>query len=41
MPNADYSRWISADAIADVILFLASDASRAILGVNIPVFGRS
>lgn len=37
MPKADPSKWLSPAAIADVILFLASDASRAINGVGIPL----
>jgi NAD(P)-dependent dehydrogenase (short-subunit alcohol dehydrogenase family) len=41
MPNADTSRWVPPEAIADVILFLASDAARAINGAAIPVYGRS
>jgi NAD(P)-dependent dehydrogenase (short-subunit alcohol dehydrogenase family) len=41
MPNADYSRWVTPDAIADVIVFLASDFARAISGASIPVYGRS
>ena len=40
MPNADFSRWVTPAALADVILFLASDASRAITGASIPVLGR-
>lgn len=40
MPNADYSVWVSPEAIADVMLFLASDASRAVTGAAIPVTGR-
>ena len=40
MPNADHSRWVAPGAIADVILFLASDAARAIQGAAIPVYGR-
>lgn len=38
-PNADYSRWVDPAALADVILFLASDAARAIYGAGIPVYG--
>jgi len=30
IPNADFSKWVEPAAVADVILFLASDASRAI-----------
>jgi NAD(P)-dependent dehydrogenase (short-subunit alcohol dehydrogenase family) len=41
MPNADFSRWVEPEAIADVILFLASDQARAITGASIPVYGRS
>lgn len=41
MPDQDTSRWVSLDALADVIVFLASDASRAITGAAIPVYGRS
>ncbi|HYU46910.1 MAG TPA: SDR family NAD(P)-dependent oxidoreductase [Terriglobales bacterium] len=40
LPNADFSKWVEPAAIADVILFLASDASRAITGAAIPVFGK-
>ena len=41
MPNADFSHWVPAAALADVILFLASDASRAIHGASLPVYGLS
>lgn len=37
MPNADFSRWTQPEAIAEVILFLASDAARAVHGAAIPV----
>lgn len=41
MPNADPGRWVAREALADVILFLASDRSRAIHGAGIPVVGLS
>lgn len=41
MPDQDHSAWVALDALAEVILFLASDASRAITGAAIPVYGRS
>ena len=40
MPNADFTRWVAPAALADVILFLASDAARAVTGASIPVLGR-
>ncbi len=41
MPKADFSRWVPPVDIAEVIVFLVSDASRAISGASIPVYGRS
>lgn len=40
MPDADFSRWVTAEALADVIAFLLSDGARAITGAGIPVSGR-
>ena len=40
MPKADFSRWVTPAALADVIVFLASDAARAITGALLPVSGR-
>ncbi len=40
MPKADFAKWVAPDALADVLLFLASDAARAIHGAAIPVYGR-
>jgi NAD(P)-dependent dehydrogenase (short-subunit alcohol dehydrogenase family) len=37
MPQADTSRWAQPEAVADVILFLASDEARALNGVAIPL----
>jgi NAD(P)-dependent dehydrogenase (short-subunit alcohol dehydrogenase family) len=41
MPKADFSKWVAPEAIADVILFLISDAARAINGAAVPVYGRA
>jgi NAD(P)-dependent dehydrogenase (short-subunit alcohol dehydrogenase family) len=41
MPEADYTRWVEPEALAEVILFLASDGARAIHGAALPVYGRS
>jgi NAD(P)-dependent dehydrogenase (short-subunit alcohol dehydrogenase family) len=40
MPDADTTRWVQPDAVADVIAFLGSDAARAVTGAAIRVFGR-
>jgi NAD(P)-dependent dehydrogenase (short-subunit alcohol dehydrogenase family) len=40
MPKADHSRWVPPEAIADVIVFLASPAARAVTGAALPVLGR-
>lgn len=37
MPDADFSQWVSPEALAKVIVFLASPAARAISGALIPV----
>ncbi len=39
MPTADPARWVPLDALADVIVFLASKAARAVHGAAIPVTG--
>jgi len=41
MPQADFSKWVAPTAIADAILFLASDGARAVTGASLPVYGRS
>ncbi len=40
MPEADYSRWVSLDRLAQLYLFLASDAGAVINGALIPAYGR-
>jgi NAD(P)-dependent dehydrogenase (short-subunit alcohol dehydrogenase family) len=41
MPDQDHSLWVPTAALADVILFLASDAARCITGAAVPVYGQS
>ena len=40
MPNADFTRWVTPEAVAEVVAFLASDAARAVTGASISVPGR-
>jgi NAD(P)-dependent dehydrogenase (short-subunit alcohol dehydrogenase family) len=40
MPGADFAKWVRPEELADVILFLASDAASAITGALLPVNGR-
>ena len=40
MPKADFGKWVRPEELANVILFLASDAASAVTGALIPVSGR-
>ena len=40
MPKADFTKWVTGEELANVILFLASDAASAVTGALIPVSGR-
>ncbi len=41
MPDADFEKWVPPSALADVIVFLSSDAARCVTGAAIPVYGQS
>lgn len=41
MPDADFSKWVSLDAAAEVIVHLASPANRAVSGALVPLYGRA
>jgi NAD(P)-dependent dehydrogenase (short-subunit alcohol dehydrogenase family) len=40
-PQADHSRWVAPEQIADLIAYLCSDASAATSGAHIPACGRA
>jgi NAD(P)-dependent dehydrogenase (short-subunit alcohol dehydrogenase family) len=40
IPTADFSKWVEPSALADVVLFLGSDAARAIHGAALPIYGK-
>lgn len=40
-PDADFTKWVRPESMAQVILFLASDSAADINGAAIPVYGRS
>jgi NAD(P)-dependent dehydrogenase (short-subunit alcohol dehydrogenase family) len=40
MPKADFSKWVTPQELAQVILFLASDEASAVTGALLPVSGR-
>lgn len=40
MPKADFATWVTAQELANVILFLASDAASGVTGALLPVRGR-
>lgn len=41
MPSADPSKWVKPDAIAKLLLWLASDAAADVNGAAIPIYGRA
>lgn len=40
-PDADFSHWVKLESLANIILFLTSDAARDIHGAAVPVYGLS
>ena len=41
MPEADFSKWVKPEDIADVILFLVSEDSKVTSGAGVPVYGKA
>ena len=41
MPDADFSKWVTPEQIANAILFLSSSAADEITGTDLPVFGKN
>ncbi|MCA1582585.1 MAG: SDR family oxidoreductase [Acidobacteria bacterium] len=40
-PGTDYSKWVSPEEIARVVLFLAGPDARIVSGAHVPVYGRA
>jgi NAD(P)-dependent dehydrogenase (short-subunit alcohol dehydrogenase family) len=40
MPHAEFDRWVTPAALANVIVFLLSDGAEAVTGALVPVTGR-
>ena len=41
MPDGEFDHWVKPDAIAQILLFLASEAAAAISGALVPIYGRA
>jgi NAD(P)-dependent dehydrogenase (short-subunit alcohol dehydrogenase family) len=41
MPNADFSKWVTPEDMANAIAFLASDAAKAVHGASLEVYNRA
>jgi NAD(P)-dependent dehydrogenase (short-subunit alcohol dehydrogenase family) len=39
MPAEDFSKWVRPSAVADLILWLVSDAAKDVNGASIPIYG--
>jgi NAD(P)-dependent dehydrogenase (short-subunit alcohol dehydrogenase family) len=40
MPNADFSKWVTPDDLANAIAFLAAPSTRSVTGTTLEVYGR-
>jgi NAD(P)-dependent dehydrogenase (short-subunit alcohol dehydrogenase family) len=41
MPNGAFDHWVKPDAVAQLLLFLASEAAAATSGALVPIYGRA
>jgi NAD(P)-dependent dehydrogenase (short-subunit alcohol dehydrogenase family) len=41
MPDADHDAWVDPADIAEVVMFLCSDASSVTSGAAVPVYGEA
>jgi NAD(P)-dependent dehydrogenase (short-subunit alcohol dehydrogenase family) len=41
MPKADFSKWVTPESIAKLLLWLVSDAASDVSGAVIPIYGRA
>jgi len=41
MPNADFSKWVTPEELANTIAFLASEAANGLYGASLEVYGRA
>jgi len=41
MSNADFTKWVSLENLAQAILFLASSSADDITGIGLPIYGRA
>ena len=37
MPNADFSKWLKPEVVADLVLWLADEQARHVTGTTIPI----
>jgi NAD(P)-dependent dehydrogenase (short-subunit alcohol dehydrogenase family) len=41
MPDADFTKWVSLEAAAEAIVYLASPRNQAMSGTLVPLYGRA
>ena len=41
MPHADFTKWVTTESVAKLLVWLASDESADVSGAVIPIYGRA